>query len=72
MNMYRVTFDVLANGRYHEGRPVLTAAKNKKEACQVVKDRYYENLKKYTDRGYATSTAKRFVRWPFHIEAYKC
>ena len=72
MNMYRVTYDVLIGGRYHEAKPVLLAANNKKEACQAIKDRYYEKLNKYIDMGYATSTAKKFVRWPFHIKAWRC
>lgn len=72
MNMYRVTYDVLIGGKYREAKPILMAAKNQKEACQAVKDKYYEKLEMYTSKGYATSTAKKYVRWPFHIKAWKC
>ena len=72
MNMYRVTFDYLIGGKYREAKPVLLSAKNKKEACQAIKNRYWETVNSYVEKGYSTTTARRFTHYPFHITAYKC
>ena len=69
LHTYKVTYDHLINGRYRECRPKIVEARNKEEARQMIKDDYYNRLSGWLERGYSTSTAKRHVRWPFHIEA---
>lgn len=68
MRQYYVTYDILTNNKcYPCGKRVF--ANNKKEACQIIKDNYWESVQTYINKGYATSTARRFVKYPFHIRA---
>lgn len=70
MNTYTVTYDILSHGRYHAAKPVTVEARNKKEACATIKNRYYEKLQAIMDKHHwSTRTAMRYVYWPFHIEA---
>jgi len=70
LRKYIVTYDLSINGRYIPQKKEITAS-NQKEACQVIKDQYWNQINSYCDKGYAYNTARKYVRWPFHIKAEK-
>ena len=66
---YTVTYDTLHGNRYWE-HSVTIMAKNAKEACQKVKDSYWNKVIDLADKyNYSTKYARRFFKYPFHITA---
>lgn len=70
MRQYYVTYDYSINGKYYE-QSKRVFAKNAKEACELIKQNYWEHVQTYIDRGYSTTSARRQIYWPFHIKAQR-